>query len=76
MFYYKVIEEDGTVSYEERMIASEIHNATEITEAEYLEEISKLQEEMQETNDIPSYEELEEENARLLYQLLTGEEFE
>lgn len=74
MHYYK--RPDGEVSeygYQNDFLLE--HGYEEITKEEYdakIEEI--LGQELE--NEQPSYEELEEENARLWYELLTGEEFE
>lgn len=66
MYYYKH-PDGGYIS-----CSSPIGNYEEVTEAEFNEHV--VDEEIE--DDSPTYEELEEENARLLYQLLTGEEFE
>lgn len=77
MYFYKVTEKDGSISYEERMIESEIENAIQITEEEYNQALEELQAQIQEQDkDVPTYEELEKQNAELLYQVLTGEELD
>ena len=76
MFYYK--RPDGAlIESEEKNDYWLQFNYVELTEQEYNQELEKIREkDAIEQPDIPTYEELEEENARLLYQLLTGEEFE
>lgn len=66
MYYYKH-PQGGYIS-----CSSPIEGYEEVTEEEFNEHV--VDEEIE--DDSPTYEELEEENARLLYQLLTGEEFE
>ena len=64
MYYYRH-PDSGYVS-----CSSPIEGYQEVTEEEFNQNV--IDEEI--IDDSPSYEELEEENARLLYQLLTGEE--
>lgn len=79
MHYYKEIQNEELISLQSFNYEVEMPNFIEITKNEYDSLIEEIKEKaQQEINDekIPTYEELEEENARLLYQLLTGEEFE
>lgn len=66
MYFYKH-PDSGYVS-----CSSPIEGYEEVTEEEFNQNVYDREEE----DDSPTYEELEEENARLLYQLLTGEELE
>lgn len=75
MYYYKVIL-DGVTSLQTRNHPCEGEEFTELTEEEYeIEHQNFINTSPNpiETNE-PTYEELEEENARLWYQILTGEE--
>lgn len=76
MFYYK--RPDGAlIESEEKNDCWLQFDYVELTEKQYNEELEKIREkDVVEQSELPTYEELEEENARLLYQLLTGEEFE
>lgn len=79
MYYYKEIQNEELISLQSFNYEVEMPNFIEITKNEYDLLIEEIKEKVQqEVNDekIPTYEELEEENAKLLYQLLTGEEFE
>lgn len=86
MYFYKELLEDNTYRYCMTTLKRMEINFEEITQEEYEEEINRQLEES--FNEIPeepeeiSYEELlaanaelEAENAALLFQLLTGEEF-
>lgn len=79
MHYYKEIQNEELISLQSFNYEVEIPNFIEVTKNEYdslIEEI-RVNIPIEENNEnLPTYEELEEENARLLYQLLTGEEFE
>ena len=47
------------------------------TQEEYNQALEELQAQIQEQDkDVPTYEELEKQNAELLYQVLTGEELD
>ena len=79
MHYYKEIQNEELISLQSFNYEVEIPNFIEITKNEYDSLIEEIRANIPiEENDenLPTYEELEEENARLLYQLLTGEEFE
>lgn len=79
MYYYKEIQNEELISLQSFNYEVEMPNFIEITKNEYDSLIEEIRANIPiEENDekIPTYEELEEENARLLYQLLTGEEFE
>lgn len=86
-YYKKYIESEDRYQYEERNVASSDSAMIEISQEEYETETAKQWEEYlaslppEEENVNPSYEELlmenqelEKENASLLYQILTGEE--
>lgn len=77
MYYYKV-ELDGVTSLQTRNHPCYGEEFTELTEEEYNIEHQKFVDTPYDPieSDMPTYEELEEENARLWYQILTGEEFE
>ena len=49
MHYYRIIDSDGNVSYEERPIASEIEGAEEIDEETYAAELDAFLASMQPT---------------------------
>ena len=74
MYYYK--RPDGEVteySYKDDYVLQ--FGYEEITKEEYDAKVEEIMSQ-EPVNEQPTYEELEEENARLLYQLLTGEEYE
>lgn len=71
MYYYKEIE-NGIMTF--CSSSSPVVDKEMISEEEYLEAIQKLEAQEETEVDMPTYEELEEENAKLLYKLLTGEE--
>ena len=86
-YYKKYIESEDRYQYEERNVESSDSSMIEISKEEYETESAKQWEEYlaslppEEENANPSYEELlienqelERENASLLYQILTGEE--
>ena len=86
-YYKKFLEDEKRYQYEERSTASSDSSMIEISKEEYETESAKQWEEYlaslppEEENANPSYEELlienqelERENASLLYQILTGEE--
>ena len=77
MYYYKVTI-DGVTSLQTRNHPCTGDEFTELTEQEYEIEHQKFLDTISESIELvePTYEELEEENARLWYQILTGEEFE
>lgn len=77
MKYYKILDEDGNVlSLEERSSISTDEKMIEIEQEEYLILLSEKEKEWENADTEPSYiEQLENENAALLYQVLTGEEF-
>ncbi len=77
MYYYKV-NIDGIISLQTRNHQCFGEEFTELTEEEYNIEHQKFVDTPYEpvVSNEPTYEELEEENAKLWYQLLTGEEFE
>lgn len=77
MYYYKVTI-DGVTSLQIRNHPCYGEEFTELTEEEYNIEHQKFLDTISEPIEMvePTYEELEEENARLWYQILTGEEFE
>lgn len=77
MKYYKIIDNDGNVvSLEERSSISTDEKMIEIEKEEYLRLFAEMENEWKNADAEPSYiEQLENENAALLYQVLTGEEF-
>ena len=80
MFYYKFIDKDGNVTYQAHNKAVEREEMLEITETEYntvAEELRKKAESEMQKEDLSKdayIRELENENAALLYRILTGEE--
>lgn len=77
MKYYKILDDDGNVvSLEERNSTSTDKAMIEIEQEEYSKLYSEMENEWKNADAEPSYiEQLENENAALLYQVLTGEEF-
>lgn len=71
MYYYKEIENEIMTFCSS---SSPVIDKEMISEEEYLEEVKKLEALEEPEKELPTYEELEEENARLLYKLLTGED--
>lgn len=77
MKYYKEIKNGKITSYQLRDEVVNSQNYVEITEEEYnqaMEELISVINIDNTINENPTYEELEQENAELLYELLTGEE--
>lgn len=80
MYYYRFTDKNGNVTYQAHNKAVSRDEMTEITESEYNDIIEELrmnaEKEMQEEeNSKDEYiRALENENAALLYQILTGEE--
>lgn len=87
-YYKKWLEEEKRYQYEERNSSADDASMTEISRKEYETETAKQWEEYivslpaEEPADTPSYDELlektaelEKENAALLFQVLTGEEY-
>lgn len=87
-YYKKWIDNESRYQYEERVSASSDKSMLEITQEEYEYETAKQWEEYlatlpaEDVTDDVSYEELleknsdlEKENAALLFQILTGEEY-
>ena len=81
MYCYKEMKDNRIVSYQRHRVPIELENFIEITESEYklilreLEEKNQKESEMIEQSKDERIAELEAENAALLYQVLTGEEF-
>ena len=86
-YYKKWLDDENRYQYEERETISDDISMIEISQSEYEFEVKKQWEEynasllVDETPNAPTYEELlaeneelERENASLLYQMLTGEE--
>ena len=77
MRYYKEMKDGKIFGYETRTDDIIPENEIEITQEEYNQALEELQAQIQEQNkDVPTYEELEKQNAELLYQVLTGEELD
>ncbi len=87
-YYKKWLESENRYQYEERNSLSDDDAMIEISQEEYDSETAKQWEEyiaslpVEEPSDEPSYDELleknselEKENAALLFQILTGEEY-
>ena len=80
MFYYKFIDKDGNVTYQAHNKAVKREEMLEITETEYntvAEELRKKAESEMQKEELSKdayIKELENENAALLYRILTGEE--
>ena len=86
--YHKILNENNEVigisgpdpldlEYDENWVAITEEEFNELNEnLSQQDEKLTLLEPTQEDSQRPTYEELEEENARLWYQILTGEEFE
>ena len=80
MKYYKFIDDDGNVTYQSHTKEVNHPKMQEIMENEYiaiLEELktnAEVEVETEEQSKDERIAELEEENASLLYQILTGEE--
>ena len=85
--YHKILNETNEVigfsgpdpldlEYDENWVAITEEEYNELSEKseQQLEDLEEIN--IQENSQRPTYEELQEENARLLYQLLSGEEFE
>ena len=85
MFFYKETIEDGSVRYCETSMERTDHNFEEISQEEYVSAWNKMYAEAEEQSRRESEamaeaektytEQLEAENAALLFQVLTGEEY-
>lgn len=85
MFFYKETIEDGSVRYCETSMERTDHNFEEISQEEYTQALNEMYVYTEEHNRIESEKaaetektyvgQLEAENAALLFQMLTGEEF-
>lgn len=81
MYYYRSFFPDESVCYEQMDRLIENEYMVRITKEEYEKAIAEIEEERErqeaeEMKDIVTYEQLQKENAELLYQVLTGEELD
>lgn len=81
MKYYKFTDQNGNITYQSHIVEVIRDEMTEITEEEYFSVLAEFQAkaeaetESAEQSKEDRIAELEAENAALLYQVLTGEEF-